>query len=552
MEPTARPLLFGLFRRTSPPVFAASALVMFGLVVFVLRDPARAETVFAQVQLFIGVHFGWVYRFTVTAVLAFAILLLVSRHGRIRLGRPDEKPSFSFTAWFAMMFSAGMGIGLLFWSVSEPLTHFLEPPFADARTRAAAAEAMRYTFFHWGFHAWSVYAVVGLALAYFGFRRGLPLTIRSALFPLLGRRVFSWPGHVIDVVAVCATMFGVATSLGLGVIQLNAGLAYLTGFPVAVGVQIAIIAVITSLATISVVRGLDRGIRMLSQLNLAIAGALLVAVLLLGPTIFLFDFFGQTLGQYLQHIVGMSLWADVLRDSDWQRQWTTFYWAWWISWSPFVGMFVARVSRGRTIRQFLLGTVGAASGATLFWLSIFGGTGIWLEMVQDAGIAADAAADVSRGLFLMLEQLPLSTLLATVATLSLVTFFVTSSDSGSFVIDIITAGGDPDPPKAQRVFWSIMEGTIAATLLLGGGLEALQTATIVSGLPFAIILLLLCAGLWRSLQREAEQGALADPDVGEPLPSKAEARERERKAQSGRPANELEPGAGGPAAGGNP
>ena len=546
MEPTARPMLFGLFRRTSPPVFAASALVMIGLILFVLRDPGRAETVFAQTQLFIGVHFGWVYRFTVTAVLAFAVLLLVSRHGRIRLGRPDEKPAFHFTAWFAMMFSAGMGIGLLFWSVSEPLTHLVAPPFAEAGTREAAAEAMRYTFLHWGFHAWSVYAVVGLALAYFGFRRGLPLTIRSALFPLLGRRVFSWPGHVIDVIAVCATMFGVATSLGLGVIQLNAGLAHLTGAPVTVGVQIAMIALITAMATISVVRGLDRGIRMLSQLNLAIAGALLVAVALLGPTVFLFDFFGQSLGQYLQHLIGMSLWADVLHDSDWQRKWTTFYWAWWISWSPFVGMFIARVSRGRTIRQFLLGMVGGASGATLFWLSVFGGTGIWLELFQDAGIAADAAADVSRGLFLMLDQLPLSTLLATVATLSLVTFFVTSSDSGSFVIDIITAGGDPDPPKAQRVFWSVMEGTIAATLLLGGGLEALQTATIVAGLPFAIVLLLLCAGLWKSLQREAEQGALAEPEIGEPLPSKAEERERERKAETDRPANELEPRAGAP------
>ena len=541
MEPTARPLLFGLFKRTSPPVFAASAVVMIGLVLFVLRDPGRAETVFAQVQQFIGVHFGWVYRFTVTAVLAFGILLLVTRHGRIRLGRPDEKPAFDFPAWFAMLFSAGMGIGLLFWSVSEPLTHFLEPPFAEAGTRAAAAEAMRWTFFHWGFHAWSVYAVVGLALAYFGFRRGLPLTIRSALFPLLGRRIFGWPGHVIDVVAVCATMFGVATSLGLGVIQLNAGLAHLTGAPVAVGVQIAMIAVITAMATISVVRGLDRGIRVLSQLNLAIAGALLLAVLLLGPTVFLLDFFGQTLGQYLQHIVGMSLWADVLRDSDWQRNWTTFYWAWWISWSPFVGMFVARVSRGRTIRQFLLGMVGVASGATLFWLTVFGGTAIWLEMFRGAGIAAGAAADVSRGLFLMLDELPFSTLLAIVASLSLVTFFVTSSDSGSFVIDIITAGGDPDPPKAQRVFWSIMEGTIAATLLLGGGLEALQTATIVAGLPFSIVLVLLCFGLWRALQREAEQGALAEPGIGEPLPSAAEARERERKAAAGRPANELEP-----------
>ena len=328
MEPTARPLLFGIFKRTSPPVFAASALVMIGLVGFVLRDPERSQVVFAWLQDSISVNLGWVYRYTTTAVLAFAIGLLATRYGRIRLGREDEKPAFAFGSWFAMMFSAGMGIGLLFWSVSEPLTHFVKPPFGAPGTREAAADAMRYSFFHWGLHAWGVYAIVGLALAYFGFRRGLPLTIRSALFPLLGRRVFGWPGHVVDVVAVCATMFGVATSLGLGVIQLNAGLGYLLGVPARTWIQILMIALITTMATISVVRGLDRGIRQLSLLNMVIALGLLAAVFVLGPTVFLLDFFGQTLGDYLQNIVAMSLWADVLRDSDWQRNWTTFYWAW--------------------------------------------------------------------------------------------------------------------------------------------------------------------------------------------------------------------------------
>jgi choline/glycine/proline betaine transport protein len=549
LEPTARPLLFGLFKRTSPPVFAASAVVMIGLVLFVLRDPARAQVVFAWTQDAIAVHLGWVYRYTTTILLVFGLGLLASRYGRIRLGRADEKPAFAFVSWFAMMFSAGMGIGLLFWSVSEPLTHFIDPPFAEPGTRAAAAEAMRYTFFHWGLHAWAVYALVGLALAYFGFRRGLPLTLRSALFPLLGRRIFGWPGHVVDVIAVCATMFGVATSLGLGVIQLNAGLNYLTGVPIATWIQIAMIALITGMATISVVRGLDRGIRQLSRLNIAIALALLAAVFALGPSVFLLDFYGQTLADYLQNIVAMSLWADVLRDSDWQQQWTTFYWAWWISWSPFVGMFVARVSRGRTIRQFLVGVLLVASGTTTAWLTVFGGTALHLQLFQGADIAVAAAADVSRGMFLMLEELPLSWLLATVASLTLVTFFVTSSDSGSFVIDIITAGGDPDPPKAQRVFWSIMEGVIAATLLLGGGLQALQTAAIVSGLPFALVLLILCAGLWRALSRESAAGALDEPDVGEPLPSRAEDRERATKAERGRPVNELAPDPAPPATG---
>ena len=545
MEPTARPLLFGLFKRTSPPVFASSAVVMLGLVLFVLRDPARANAVFAWTQEAIAVNFGWVYRFTTTAVLAFGIGLLASPLGRIRLGRDDEKPAFDFANWFAMMFSAGMGIGLLFWSVSEPLTHFVRPPFADPGTREAAAEAMRYTFFHWGLHAWAVYAIVGLALAYFGFRRGLPLTIRSALFPVLGRRIFGWPGHVVDVVAVCATMFGVATSLGLGVIQLNAGLHYLTGFvPTSIWVQIPMIAVITALATISVVRGLDRGIRELSRLNMYIALGLLGAVLVLGPTVFVIDLFGQTLGQYLQNVVGMSLWADVLRGSEWQRQWTTFYWAWWISWSPFVGMFVARISRGRTIRQFLVGVLIIASTTTMFWLTVFGGSAIWFELFGHAHNAAVAAADVSRGLFLLFEELPLSWLLAIVANIALVSFFVTSADSGSYVIDIITAGGDPDPPKEQRVFWSAMAGTIAATLLIGGGLQALQAATIVSGLPFSAVLLLMCYGLWRSILRESAAGALAEPGVGEPLPSKAEDRERAAKAAAGRPANELEPDVG--------
>ncbi|WP_067561313.1 BCCT family transporter [Halofilum ochraceum] len=514
MEPIPhKPLLFGLFKRTSRPVFIGSAMILFGLIAFVLRDPSGAEATFASLQSDVTAAFGWVYRYTMTAVLLFSLLMLVSRHGALRLGDPASKPSFKRVSWFAMMFGAGMGIGLLFWSVSEPLAHFANPPSGAAGTADAAQRAMRLTFFHWGLHAWAVYAVVGLALAYFGYRRGLPLTIRSTLFPLFGRRIMGWPGHTVDIIAVVATMFGVATSLGLGAIQLNAGLQYLFGVPVSALAQLLIVAAITALGTWALARGLDKGIEAVSRLNIAIAVILLVAVLLLGPTVRLLELLGQATTDYLVNIPTLSLWSNAFGTPDWQQQWTLFYWAWWISWSPFVGMFIAWISRGRTIREFLAGVLLVPAGATLIWLSVFGGTALNMELFEGAEIADATAADVSSGLFLMFDALPLSWLLGAIACIALVTFFVTSSTSGAFVIDVLTAGGDPDPPRLQRVFWSVMTGVVAGSLLLGGGLVPLQTAAILAGLPFTIVLLLLCVGVWRAVLLEESSGRQSDADA---------------------------------------
>ncbi|MDZ7828705.1 MAG: BCCT family transporter [Halofilum sp. (in: g-proteobacteria)] len=516
MKPPARPLLFGLFKRTSPPVFAGSAVILFGLIAFVLRDPANAAATFSTLQSGATAAFGWVYRYAITAVLLFSLIMLASRYGSIRLGTPYSEPAFEQVSWFAMMFGAGMGIGLLFWSVSEPLAHFAQPPSGPGGTAAAAERAMRLTFFHWGLHAWAVYAAVGLALAYFGYRRGLPLTIRSTLFPLLGRRIMGWPGHVVDIIAVVATMFGVATSLGLGAIQLNAGLEYLFGIPVSRVVQLLSVIGITAIGTWALARGLDKGIEAVSRLNIVIAAVLLAAVLLLGPTVRLLELFGEATTDYLVSIPTLSLWSNAFGTPDWQQQWTLFYWAWWISWSPFVGMFIAWISRGRTIREFLAGVLLVPAAATLAWLTVFGGTALHLELFAGADIATATAADVSRGLFLMFDRLPLSWLLGATACFALVTFFVTSSTSGAFVIDILTAGGDPDPPRTQRIFWSIMTGVVAGTLLLGGGLTALQTAAILAGLPFTVVLVFICVGVWRALAIETAAAHRSSADTDDP------------------------------------
>lgn len=366
----------------------------------------------------------------------------------------------------------------------------------EGGTVEAARGAMLITYFHWGLQAWSTYCVVGLALAYFAFRHGLPLTIRSALYPIIGDRIYGNIGHVVDIFAVLGTMFGVATSLGLGVMQVNAGLSYLFDVNVSTTMQVALIAGITGLATISVVAGLDKGIRRISELNLLLALTLLSFVLLAGPTASLLGGFGQNLGNYLSSMVAMTFNLYAYEPNEWMGDWTLFYWAWWISWSPFVGMFIARISRGRTIREFILGVLLIPAGFTFLWLSIFGNSALFIELAEDGGQIAKAAInDMPTALFVLLEYLPLTTITSMLATLLVVTFFVTSSDSGSLVIDIITSGGNEDPPVWQRVFWALSEGVVASVLLIAGGLAALQTATIISALPFAFVMLLICYGL---------------------------------------------------------
>ncbi|MEQ8346297.1 MAG: choline BCCT transporter BetT [Sneathiellaceae bacterium] len=486
-----------------PPVFYGSAALILLFVICGAAAPTTAEQVFGAVQGWIVETFGWFYMLAVAIFVVFAIGLALSSHGRVRLGPDDSEPEYSYSAWFAMLFSAGMGIGLMFFGVAEPIMHFDSPPVGSGLTVGAAREAMTITFFHWGIHAWSIYAVVALALAYFCYRHGLPLTIRSALYPLIGNRIYGRIGDLVDILAVLGTMFGVATSLGLGVLQVNSGLSYLFGVEEGIGVQLVLIAVITALATLSVALGLDAGIRRLSEINLILAIVLVVFVLAAGPTLLLLQTLVQNTGAYLSNVVNMTFNLYAYQPSGWIGGWTLFYWAWWIAWSPFVGMFIARVSKGRTIREFVGGVLFVPVGFTFVWLTFFGNTALDLDMgIAEGAISAAVSENTATALFKFLEYLPLTGISSVVATILVVTFFVTSSDSGSLVIDIITSGGSTDAPAWQRVFWAVIEGVVAAVLLLAGGLGALQTASITVALPFTVVMLFVCYGMVRGLRME--------------------------------------------------
>ena len=492
-----------VFSAMQPTVFLGSAGLILAFVAVGIGWPEAAETIFGGIQSGILNNFGWLYVLGATTMLVFVLWLLVSPYRHIRLGGEDAAPELSYLSWFAMMFSAGMGTGLVFWGVAEPVMHWQSPPFAPGPDGDTAREALRLSFFHWGFHPWAGYIVFGLSIAYFHFRHELPLAPRSLLYPLIGRHIHGPIGHAVDILATVGTLFGVATSLGLGAIQINAGLARLLGVPRADVVQVAIIAVITVVATISVVSGVQRGIRLLSRFNVGLAGVLMLFVLVAGPTVYLIEVFLSGTGAYLQQLVGTSLWLDLRAGSDWQADWTLFYWSWWISWSPFVGVFVARISRGRTVGEFILAVLFVPVLITFLWLSVFGGTALHAELFGAGGITSVVSEDASAGLYAMLDQLPFASITSVLALLMVVVFFVTSSDSGSLVADMVTSGGHPHPPKAQRVFWAVAEGTVAATLLLAGGLQALRTASLTSGLPMTVFLLVACWGLAKALRVDA-------------------------------------------------
>ncbi|EGL53058.1 choline-glycine betaine transporter [Methylophaga aminisulfidivorans MP] len=488
----------------NPPVFFGSAILIIAFVIFAAFFSDTASSVFTATQSWIVNSFGWFYLLAVGFFLIFSIGLAMSSYGAIKLGPDHSEPDYGYLSWFAMLFSAGMGIGLLFFGVAEPIMHFSSPPVGQGGDIEAAREAMSITFFHWGLHAWAIYAVVGLSLAYFGFRHNLPLSIRSSLYPLIGEKIYGPIGHTVDIFAVLGTMFGVATSLGLGVLQVNAGLTYMFGLPAeSVGLQIGLIAGITLLATISVVAGLDSGIKRLSEINLGLAILLLLFVLFAGPTLFLLQTLVQNTGNYLSEVVNKTFNLYAYDPNGWIGGWTLFYWGWWIAWSPFVGMFIARVSRGRTIRQFILGVLFVPVGFTFMWMTFFGGTAIHMELGNLAGVISGAVSENSAiAVFSMFEHMPLSMISSGLATILVITFFVTSSDSGSLVIDMITSNGHPKPPVWQRIFWALTEGCVAAALLLAGGLKALQTASIAGALPFVVIMLLMCFGLMKGLRME--------------------------------------------------
>ncbi|MGD8326799.1 MAG: choline BCCT transporter BetT [Sphingomonadales bacterium] len=499
-----------------PSVFIPAAALIILLVTFTIVAPSTAQIVFQSVNQWILDTMGWFYALAVTGFLIFALILASSRFGAIRLGPDHSEPDYSFTSWFAMLFSAGMGIGLMFFAVAEPVIHYTAPPTAEPRTIEAAKEAMQATFFHWGINAWAIYAVVGLVLAYFGFRHRLPLTIRSALYPLIGDRIYGPIGHAVDIFAVLGTLFGVAASLGFGVAQVNNGLSYLFDIPVSINVQMLLIVLITGAATVSVVTGLDAGIKRLSELNLALALLLLIFVILIGPSILIIGAFAENLGNYVTTIIERSLRVGTYgTDSDWIGDWTIFYWGWWISWSPFVGMFIARISRGRTIREFIVGVLFVPSLLSFLWLTAYGNTALDLIGSGAAEIASTVADNLPVALFVFFDQMPFASITSTIGIILVVTFFVTSSDSGSLVIDIITSGGQTENPVWQRIFWASTEGIVAAVLLLAGGLAALQAAAIATALPFTFVLLFAVAGLMRGLTLEATKARGADvaPDI---------------------------------------
>lgn len=486
-----------------PQVFFISAGLILFFVIITLLFQEHMEAVFLQMQTAISDYAGFLFIWTVNIVLVFILALLIGRFGDIRLGGPDARPEFSTLGWFSMLFSAGMGIGLLFYGVAEPMFHYAANPHVEEGTIESARVAMDITFLHWGLHPWAIYCLVALSLAFFAFNKGLPLSIRTAFYPLFGERIYGWTGHVIDILATVATLFGVATSLGLGVQQVNAGLDHLLGIGQSTTIQVFLIGGITLIATWSVVMGLDKGIRRLSEINISIAGLLALFVLLVGPTLFVLDALLENIGYYLQYLPQLSTWNETYEQTEWQHGWTIFYWSWWIAWSPFVGMFIARVSYGRTIRQFILGVLLVPTFITFIWITIFGNTALFIEMFGGGGISRVVQDNIPVSLFVLLGNFPLSTLTSTLAIIVIVTFFVTSSDSGSMVIDIITSGGNPNPPVLSRLFWAIMEGLVAAVLLIGGGLVALQTATITTGLPFSIIILGMCFALYRGLSEYA-------------------------------------------------
>ena len=497
-------------------VFAVSGLLVVAFVLLTLMFQTQVEPLFTSMRGWLTSNLDWFFISSANIFVVVCLGIAVSPLGRVRLGGTEAKPDYTYLSWFSMLFAAGMGIGLMFFGVSEPLTHFgtamggtvvengvrtdWAPLGAAAGDAAGAARlGLAATIFHWALHPWAIYAVIALGLALFSFNKGLPLTMRSVFYPLLGERVWGWPGHVIDILAVIATMFGLATSLGFGAAQASAGLNFLFGVPLGATTQIVLVISITAIALGSVLAGLDAGVKRLSEINMILALLLLVFVIAVGPTMAVLGGLVNSLGAYLQYLPALSNPID-REDTNFVQGWTAFYWAWWISWSPFVGMFIARVSRGRTVREFLVSVLIVPSLACVVWMAVFGGTAI--TQVMNDGYQAAANADLPLQLFVMLDALPLTQITSFIGIVLVVVFFVTSSDSGSLVIDVIASGGKVDAPVPQRVFWCTLQGLVAIALILGGGLGALQAMAVSTGLPFTIVLLVSVVSLIKGLLSE--------------------------------------------------
>ncbi|NKB47210.1 MAG: BCCT family transporter [Legionellales bacterium] len=502
--------------KINKPVFITSTALIIMLVVLAASFPYQVASALEHVQQQLIFNFSWFYILAVALFLIFCISIALSSYGQIKLGPDHIEPDFNRVTWFSMLFSAGMGIGLVFFGVAEPIMHYVLPPEGEPRTLAAAQQAMTITFFHWGLHAWAIYALVGLMLAYFAYRHNLPLSIRSSLYPLIGDRIYGGWGHLVDIAALLGTLFGIATSLGFGVVQINSGLNYLFETPVTIGTQFILIIVITLIAMVSATTGLHKGIRRLSELNLILVLLLLGFVLLLGPTVQLLQLFVQNVGDYLSSLVAKTFNLYAYQQTGWIGGWTLFYWGWWIAWSPFVGMFIARISRGRTIRSFLLGVLFVPAGFTFIWMTVFGNTAIYLDMQPqtDGLLSGDIQDQVETAIFILLQQLPLPVITCALTILIAAVFFITSCDSGALVMDRLTSKGQASGMHWQRIFWVSICGVIAAVLLYAGGLRALQTVALISALPFAIVILFAAYGLLRSLQLEKMKQVAFDSSPG--------------------------------------
>jgi len=493
------------------PVFFISAILVLVFIIFTLFNPVDAKKMFDTSKSWTIQNFDWFFMIAGNIFVLFCIAMVILPMGKIRLGGKDAVPDFTRISWFAMLFAAGMGIGLMFWSVAEPVAYYTDwwgtPLNVSAKTPEAARAAMGATMFHWGLHPWAMYAVTALALAFFAFNKGLPLTIRSTFFPILGEKTWGVAGHIIDIIAVLATIFGLATSLGFGAQQAASGLNFLFGIESSIGLQVFIIACVTGVAVISVVRGLEGGVKVLSNFNMCLALCLLLFVILVGSFTHFFAGLGKTLGAYLGYLFPLSNWLD-RADEKFYKGWTVFYWAWWISWAPFVGMFIARISKGRTIREFVIAVLLVPTVVTLIWMQAFGGNAL-LQIQNGVGVLSEKGlGDVSLAMFQMLSNLPLTQITSFFGIVLVLVFFVTSSDSGSLVVDSITAGGKLDAPVPQRVFWATMEGLIAAALLVGGGADALgaiQAIAVSVGLPFTAVMLVMIVSLFMGLRHEMKK-----------------------------------------------
>ncbi|RKL68864.1 glycine/betaine ABC transporter permease [Salipaludibacillus neizhouensis] len=489
------------------PVFMISVIISLAFILWGVINPENLEAVTGEIQGFITDQFGWFYLLAATGFLAFVIFLVFSPYGRIKLGKQDEEPDYNYITWFSFLFTAGMGIGLVFWGVSEPMYHFYEPAPSEnieSQSIQSAGYALRYAFFHWGLHPWAIYSVVALTLAYFKFRKGTAGVVSAAFEPLLGDRVNGVIGTTINVIVVFATVFGVATSLGFGTAQIGGGISNLFGIDNTTGLQVIIIIVVTFLYMLSSQTGLDVGIRILSKTNIYLAIILMLFLLFSGPTNFIMNSFTQTLGGYAQSLVRMSFQLDTFNmESTWVEDWTIFYWAWWIAWAPFVGTFIARVSRGRTIREFIIGVIAVPTIFGALWFSVFGGTAIHLEYIQGIdvmGVMEEFGMETA--LFFVLQQYNFGWIMSFVAVLLIASFFITSADSATFVLGMQTTNGSMNPANSVKFVWGIIQSATAAVLLLAGGLEALQTASIIAAFPFAIIMIFMIISLMKALRRE--------------------------------------------------